>query len=48
MSTTLQIVMLTFACIIVLLCRPPIDNILSDTVFIAGALAMCARLALSG
>lgn len=43
MSATIQMVMLSFSCIIVLLCRPPIDNILSGTVFRAGALAIvCA------
>lgn len=43
MSATVQMVMLSFSCIIVLLCRPPIDNILSGTVFRAGALAIvCA------
>ncbi|MEH2921868.1 anaerobic C4-dicarboxylate transporter family protein [Samsonia erythrinae] len=43
MSYTIQITMLSFACLIVLLCRPPIERILGGTVFKAGALAIvCA------
>ncbi|WP_409308483.1 anaerobic C4-dicarboxylate transporter family protein [Pectobacterium sp. B1J-3] len=43
MSYTIQITMLSFACLIVLFCRPSIDQILSGTVFKAGALAIvCA------
>ncbi|RPH21575.1 anaerobic C4-dicarboxylate transporter [Buttiauxella warmboldiae] len=43
MSAAIQIVMLSFACLIVLLCRPPVDQILSGSVFRAGALAIvCA------
>lgn len=43
MSAAIQIVMLSFACLIVLLCRPPVDHILSGSVFRAGALAIvCA------
>lgn len=35
--------MLSFACLIVLLCRPQVDHILSGSVFRAGALAIvCA------
>ena len=43
MSAAIQIVMLSFACLIVLLCRPQVDHILSGSVFRAGALAIvCA------
>jgi len=43
MPYTIQITMMTFACLIVMLCRPPIDTILSGSVFKAGALAIvCA------
>ncbi|GAA3879775.1 MULTISPECIES: anaerobic C4-dicarboxylate transporter family protein [Gibbsiella] len=43
MSAAIQMVMLSFACLIVLLCRPPVDHILSGSVFRAGALAIvCA------
>lgn len=43
MSYTIQITMLSCACLIVLLCRPAVDAILSGTVFKAGALAIvCA------
>lgn len=43
MSAAIQIVMLSFACLIVLLCRPQVDQILSSSVFRAGALAIvCA------
>ncbi|WJV62901.1 anaerobic C4-dicarboxylate transporter family protein [Pectobacteriaceae bacterium CE70] len=43
MSYTIQITMLSFSCLIVLLCRPSIESILSGTVFKAGALAIvCA------
>lgn len=43
MSASIQIVMLSFACFIVLLCKPPVEQILSGSVFRAGALAIvCA------
>lgn len=43
MSAAIQITMLSFACLIVLLCRPQVDQIISGTVFRAGALAIvCA------
>jgi anaerobic C4-dicarboxylate transporter DcuB len=43
MASTIQIVMLSFSAFIVICCRPPIDEILSGSVFKAGALAVvCA------
>ncbi|NUU66376.1 anaerobic C4-dicarboxylate transporter [Enterobacteriaceae bacterium BIT-l23] len=43
MSAAIQITMLSFACLIVLLCRPQVEQIISGTVFRAGALAIvCA------
>ncbi|MCM2444982.1 anaerobic C4-dicarboxylate transporter [Rahnella sp. CG8] len=40
MSTAIEITMLSFACLIVLICRPKVDQILGGTVFRAGALAV--------